>query len=234
MKLANHDGRLGARPRRRDRRRRRRVGRAVLARSAVDLRAMGRVPGVVGAVDADRTAGRGDAARAGAPSPAGLRHRHQLRRSRRRGRPGHPRVPAHVHEVPDLSHRAVRRRSSCPAGSSTGRSSSCSSSAGTPTRWPRATAGRTSPASPSARTSPSEIVQTRPPAPQFSLGKSFPGFGPIGPWVVTPDELADPDDLELGCTVNGEEVQKSRTVGPHLRRRRLDPSAVVGDTVAAR
>jgi 2-keto-4-pentenoate hydratase/2-oxohepta-3-ene-1,7-dioic acid hydratase in catechol pathway len=55
------------------------------------------------------------------------------------------------------------------------------------------------------------IVQTRPPAPQFSLGKSFPGFGPIGPWVVTPDELADPDDLALGCSVNGEEVQKSRT-----------------------
>jgi 2-keto-4-pentenoate hydratase/2-oxohepta-3-ene-1,7-dioic acid hydratase in catechol pathway len=31
------------------------------------------------------------------------------------------------------------------------------------------------------------IVQTRPPAPQFSLGKSFPGFGPIGPWIFTPD-----------------------------------------------
>jgi 2,4-didehydro-3-deoxy-L-rhamnonate hydrolase len=55
------------------------------------------------------------------------------------------------------------------------------------------------------------VVQTRPPAPQFSLGKSFPGFGPIGPWVITPDELADPDDLALGCSVNGEEVQKSRT-----------------------
>ena len=35
-------------------------------------------------------------------------------------------------------------------------------------------------------------VQYRPPVPQFSLGKSFPGFGPIGPWLVTPDELADP------------------------------------------
>jgi 2-keto-4-pentenoate hydratase/2-oxohepta-3-ene-1,7-dioic acid hydratase in catechol pathway len=55
------------------------------------------------------------------------------------------------------------------------------------------------------------IVQTRPPAPQFSLGKSFPGFGPIGPWVITPDVLDDPDDLALGCSVNGEEVQKSRT-----------------------
>ncbi len=46
---------------------------------------------------------------------------------------------------------------------------------------------------------------------QFSLGKSFPGFGPTGPWLVTPDELADPDDLELGCSVDGREVQKSRT-----------------------
>jgi 2-keto-4-pentenoate hydratase/2-oxohepta-3-ene-1,7-dioic acid hydratase in catechol pathway len=56
------------------------------------------------------------------------------------------------------------------------------------------------------------MVQLRPPAPQFSLGKSFPGFGPIGPWVITPDAIgADPDDLAIGCTVNGEEMQKSRT-----------------------
>ena len=32
-----------------------------------------------------------------------------------------------------------------------------------------------------------------------------------GPWLVTPDEFADPDDLELGCSVNGETVQKGRT-----------------------
>jgi 2,4-didehydro-3-deoxy-L-rhamnonate hydrolase len=54
-------------------------------------------------------------------------------------------------------------------------------------------------------------VQRRPPVPQFSLGKSFPGFGPTGPWVVTPDELADPDDLAISCSVNGEVVQDSRT-----------------------
>ncbi|MEV0074093.1 MULTISPECIES: fumarylacetoacetate hydrolase family protein [unclassified Amycolatopsis] len=54
-------------------------------------------------------------------------------------------------------------------------------------------------------------VQMSGPAPQFGLGKSFPGFSPIGPWLVTPDELADPDDLELGCSVNGEQVQKGRT-----------------------
>jgi 2,4-didehydro-3-deoxy-L-rhamnonate hydrolase len=46
---------------------------------------------------------------------------------------------------------------------------------------------------------------------QFSLGKSFPGFGPTGPWLVTVDEFSDPDDLELGCSVNGDQMQKART-----------------------
>jgi 2-keto-4-pentenoate hydratase/2-oxohepta-3-ene-1,7-dioic acid hydratase in catechol pathway len=54
-------------------------------------------------------------------------------------------------------------------------------------------------------------IQMVGPAPQFSLAKSFPGFGPIGPWLVTPDELDDPDDLELVCEINGEQVQKGRT-----------------------
>ncbi|MEU1667589.1 fumarylacetoacetate hydrolase family protein [Streptomyces sparsogenes] len=55
------------------------------------------------------------------------------------------------------------------------------------------------------------IVQLAGPAPQFSLGKSFPGFAPIGPWLVTPDEFDNPGDLELRCAINGEEVQKGRT-----------------------
>ncbi|QTJ70439.1 fumarylacetoacetate hydrolase family protein (plasmid) [Rhodococcus sp. ZPP] len=55
------------------------------------------------------------------------------------------------------------------------------------------------------------ISQLRGPAPQFGLGKSFAGFSPQGPWLVTPDEFTDPDDLELGCTIDGEEVQKGRT-----------------------
>lgn len=55
-------------------------------------------------------------------------------------------------------------------------------------------------------------LQTAGPAPQFSLGKSFPGFGPTGPALVTIDELTDPDDLELGCQLeDGEVLQKSRT-----------------------
>jgi 2-keto-4-pentenoate hydratase/2-oxohepta-3-ene-1,7-dioic acid hydratase in catechol pathway len=55
------------------------------------------------------------------------------------------------------------------------------------------------------------VSQLRGPAPQFGLGKSFPGFGPVGPWLVTVDEFANPDDLELGCSLDGEEVQKGRT-----------------------
>ncbi len=55
------------------------------------------------------------------------------------------------------------------------------------------------------------VVQSVGPVPQFSLGKSFPGFAPTGPVLVTVDEFADPDDLAIECLVNGESVQKSRT-----------------------
>ncbi|WP_406471373.1 fumarylacetoacetate hydrolase family protein [Streptomyces sp. NBC_01615] len=48
-------------------------------------------------------------------------------------------------------------------------------------------------------------------APQFSMGKSLPGFTPIGPWLVTVDEFENPDDLELGCAIDGDTVQHSRT-----------------------
>jgi 2-keto-4-pentenoate hydratase/2-oxohepta-3-ene-1,7-dioic acid hydratase in catechol pathway len=54
-------------------------------------------------------------------------------------------------------------------------------------------------------------VQLSGPVPQFSLGKSYRTFGPIGPWLVTPDELARPDDLELQCSVAGRVLQKGRT-----------------------
>ncbi|WP_415856229.1 fumarylacetoacetate hydrolase family protein [Sinomonas sp. G460-2] len=55
------------------------------------------------------------------------------------------------------------------------------------------------------------VLQLSGPAPQFGLGKSFPGFTPTGPWLVTPDELADPDNLGIECWLDGEQVQNART-----------------------
>jgi 2-keto-4-pentenoate hydratase/2-oxohepta-3-ene-1,7-dioic acid hydratase in catechol pathway len=46
---------------------------------------------------------------------------------------------------------------------------------------------------------------------QFSLGKSRRGYGPMGPWLVSLDEVADPDDLALGCSLDGETMQAART-----------------------
>ena len=46
---------------------------------------------------------------------------------------------------------------------------------------------------------------------QWGKGKSFDGFGPIGPWLVTSDELPDPQSIPLELAVNGEMKQKSNT-----------------------
>lgn len=46
---------------------------------------------------------------------------------------------------------------------------------------------------------------------QWGKGKSFDGFGPIGPWLVTSDELPDPQGIPLELAVNGEIRQKSNT-----------------------
>ncbi|MFI9772972.1 fumarylacetoacetate hydrolase family protein [Streptomyces sp. NPDC052415] len=54
-------------------------------------------------------------------------------------------------------------------------------------------------------------MQLRPPTPQFSMGKSFPGFAPMGPAVVSVDEFENPDDLAIECTLNGVMMQQSRT-----------------------
>lgn len=46
---------------------------------------------------------------------------------------------------------------------------------------------------------------------QFCLGKSRRGTGPVGPWVVTPDEFADRNRLTLGCSLDGEVMQRGTT-----------------------
>lgn len=54
-------------------------------------------------------------------------------------------------------------------------------------------------------------LQMAGPAAQFSLGKSYLGFLPMGPVLVSPDELPDPDALRLTATLNGEVVQDGNT-----------------------
>ena len=46
---------------------------------------------------------------------------------------------------------------------------------------------------------------------QWIKGKSAPTFGPTGPWLVTADEVADPQKLDLSLSLNGETVQNSNT-----------------------
>ncbi len=46
---------------------------------------------------------------------------------------------------------------------------------------------------------------------QWGKGKSFDGFGPTGPWLVTSDELPNPQDIPLELAVNGEIRQRSST-----------------------
>ncbi|OJY68527.1 MULTISPECIES: fumarylacetoacetate hydrolase family protein [unclassified Rhizobium] len=48
-------------------------------------------------------------------------------------------------------------------------------------------------------------------SPTIMLGKSFDSHGPLGPWLVTPDEIPDPHDLLITCTVNGGLRQSGRT-----------------------
>ena len=120
-------------------------------------------------------------------------------------------LAAGLHEVPDLPHRTVRRHRAA-AGRSVDWEVELVVVIGPVARmWPRRTrlASRRRPDGRPGRLRAHRAVA--PPPPQFSLGKSYPGFGPIGPCLVTPDELDDPDDLELGCSVNDEQMQQSRT-----------------------
>ena len=48
-------------------------------------------------------------------------------------------------------------------------------------------------------------------SPQWDLGKSCETFNPLGPWLVTPDEVGDPGKLGLRLSVNGERRQDGNT-----------------------
>ena len=53
--------------------------------------------------------------------------------------------------------------------------------------------------------------QFRPPVKQFTIAKTYDTFGPIGPYLVTADELNNPDALELEGRLGGEVMQHSNT-----------------------
>lgn len=46
---------------------------------------------------------------------------------------------------------------------------------------------------------------------QWSLGKSFPTFAPMGPWIVSKDEVPDPHALNISLTIGTEKLQNSNT-----------------------
>lgn len=46
---------------------------------------------------------------------------------------------------------------------------------------------------------------------QWVKGKSYPTHCPVGPWLVTPDELGDPQDVDLWLEVNGQRRQSGNT-----------------------
>ncbi len=48
-------------------------------------------------------------------------------------------------------------------------------------------------------------------SPTFTLGKSFDTHGPIGPWITTDDEIADPHTLTIVLELNGEQRQHAST-----------------------
>lgn len=68
------------------------------------------------------------------------------------------------------------------------------------------------------------------------LGKNFPSFCPLGPWLVTRDEIPDPQTLSLQLRVNGEVRQSGSTADmiftlasaiAHWSKLRLDPGDVI-------
>jgi 2-keto-4-pentenoate hydratase/2-oxohepta-3-ene-1,7-dioic acid hydratase in catechol pathway len=190
VRFANSSGRAVDRPRGRDRRRRRSLGRPVRSRPDGALRSLGRLcrfcpgrqPGRHRCVEADL--------RCPVPVPRqvfaiGLNYRSHAEESGM----ATPEVPATFTKFPaSLGGPSTMSRSSARA--STGRSSWSPSSAPAPTASPNPKRG------PRGRTHRGPGHQ-RPPPPvrrraQFSLGKSRRGYGPMGPWVVTLDEFSDP------------------------------------------
>jgi 2-keto-4-pentenoate hydratase/2-oxohepta-3-ene-1,7-dioic acid hydratase in catechol pathway len=66
---------------------------------------------------------------------------------------------------------------------------------------------------------------------QWHKGKSFDGTCPMGPWIVTADELPDPNDLRVQCRVNGVSKQDSSTRYLYFKLPRLLAELSAGMTL---
>ena len=71
------------------------------------------------------------------------------------------------------------------------------------------TAGCTKPLSAALATSRARFQAER--SGQWTKGKSYDTFGPVGPWLVTADEVKDPQNLRLWLELNGKRVQDGTT-----------------------
>ena len=75
-------------------------------------------------------------------------------------------------------------------------------------------------------------------SPTFTLGKSFDTHGPMGPLLTTDDEIADPQDLRMRLTVNGEERQAWSTddmindIGAQIAELTTVMTLMPGDVIA--
>ena len=156
----------------------------------------------------------------GKPAPRRLRrrgrqlhrHRAELRRPRRRGRHADPEGADHLQQGADLHLRAERRHHH-PEGLDQARLGGRARHRHRPARalsrrrtrrWTR------SPAIASANdVSEREFQIER--AGQWTKGKGCETFGPLGPWLVTKDEIKDPQNLDMWLDVNGETRQSGNT-----------------------
>ena len=151
------------------------------------------------------------------PGAGGLR----AARSGRRGFSAHPPAGHPVHQVPHVAVRAGHRPSCCPTATSTGRSSWSSSSA------PRAAGRRGRRLEPRRRAHrrAGRLRAGRPVAgPRAAVlpGQVVPGFGPIGPWLVTARRVRRPRRPRARLRDQRRAVQEGRTSRHDLRRARAD------------
>ena len=161
-------------------------------------------------------------ARPARPAPVeDARRRRQLPRPRRRDRARAADRAALLREDAELHRRAVRRHRRCRAASDQvdyeaelvvvfGRTCKAVAAADAWSHLAGVMCGQDV---------SDRFEQRRPPLKQFTVAKSYDTFGPTGPLLVTPDELADPDALPIRCAVDrrGDAGQQHRR--PDLRRR---------------